>query len=109
MTELRIRVKDKIKDFLEEIKEERGFSINFQVNFAIFKYLILDVRVPYWKLDDRPDPHYETINKMPDEAVELNKFYDGDSCEIPISQFQKDVEEFQEELNYRVDKRGDKC
>ena len=52
---------------LEANKEKYGFSINFQVNFAIFKYLILESRVPYWKLDTRPDPHYEDINKLPEE------------------------------------------
>lgn len=81
-SEIRIRVKPIIKEMLESNKEKYGFSINFQVNFAIFSYLIIDTKVPYWKLDDRPDPHYETINKMPDEAVELNKYCDGDSCEI---------------------------
>ena len=71
-----------MKDLLEAIKEKNGFSINFQINFAIFKYLALDTKVPLWKLEDRIDPHYETINKMPDEAMELNKFCDGDRCEI---------------------------
>ena len=71
MIELRIRVKPAVKELLETIKEKNGFSINFQVNFAIFKYLALDTKVPLWKLDSRPDPHYETINKMPDEVNEL--------------------------------------
>lgn len=71
MTELRIRVKPVVKELLESIKEKNGFSINFQVNFAIFKYLALDTKVPLWKLDDRPNPHYEYINKMPDEVNEL--------------------------------------
>jgi len=85
MTELRIRVKPVVKELLETIKEKNGFSINFQVNFAIFKYLALDTKVPLWKLDDRPKPHYEVINKLPEDL----KFCDGDSCEI--------------------DPRGDKC
>jgi len=69
---------------LEKIKEEAGFSINFQVNFAIFKYLVLDTKVPLWKLDDRPDPHYETINKMPDDFIEeweQLKFEDDEGIE----------------------------
>lgn len=65
--EIRIRVKPNVKEMLEDNKEKYGFSINFQVNFAIFKYLILDSRTPYWKLDTRPDPHYETINKLPED------------------------------------------
>ena len=85
-SEIRIRVKPIVKELLEANKEKYGFSINFQVNFAIFKYLVLEVRVPLWKLDNRPDPHYETINKMPDEAIELNKFCDVDSCEIPFNE-----------------------
>ena len=67
MSEIRIRVKPNVKEMLEANKEKYGFSINFQVNFAIFKYLILDSRTPYWKLDTRPDPHYETINKLPED------------------------------------------
>lgn len=102
MTELRIRVKPIIKEFLESIKDKNGFSINFQVNFAIFKYLILDVRVPYWKLDDRPDPHYETINKMPDEANELPLVEKSGSVSISITPVRDD----------RITDskpRGDKC
>ena len=53
---------------LEANKKKYGFSFNFQINFAIFKYLILDSRIPYWKLDDRPDPHYEDINKLPEDV-----------------------------------------
>ena len=75
-SELRIRVKPNVKEMLETIKNDRGFSINFQVNFAIFKYLVLDAKVPLWKLDDRPDPHYETINKLPEETKEaINNRY----------------------------------
>ena len=66
-SEIRIRVKPNVKEMLEANKEKYGFSINFQVNFAIFKYLILDSRTPYWKLDTRPDPHYEDINKLPED------------------------------------------
>ena len=73
MTEIRIRVKPIIKDSLEELKEKTGFSINFQVNLAIYKYLILDLKVPYWKLDDRPNPHYAEINKLPEDSKEVNK------------------------------------
>jgi len=47
MTELRIRIKDHIKEILEENKEKFGASINFQVNFAIYKYLILDVKADF--------------------------------------------------------------
>ena len=83
MTELRIRVKPIVKELLETIKEKNGFSINFQVNFAIFKYLALDLKVPYWKLDTRPDPHYEAINKLPEEL----KFCDGDRCEIEYNKW----------------------
>ena len=67
-SEIRIRVKPNVKEMLEANKEKYGFSINFQVNFAIFKYLILDSRTPYWKLDTRPDPHYEDINKLPEDS-----------------------------------------
>ena len=67
-SELRIRVKPKIKEMLEVNKEKYGFSFSFQVNFALFKYLILDCKVPYWKLDPRPDPHYEEINKLPEDS-----------------------------------------
>ena len=77
-SEIRIRVKPIVKEMLENNKEKYGFSINFQVNFAIFKYLILELNVPLWKLDKRPDPHYETINKLPEDL----KFCDGDSCTI---------------------------
>ena len=85
MTEIKIRVKPIIKDKLSQLKEKTGLSINFQINFAIFKYLILDTKVPYWELDKRPDPGYDMVNKLPEEL----KFCDGDSCEI--------------------DPRGDKC
>ena len=79
-SELRIRVKPVIKEQLELIKKRTGLGLNFQVNFAIFKYLLLDLKIPYWKLDPRPDPHYETINKLPEDL----KFCDGDSCEMPV-------------------------
>ena len=72
-SEIRIRVKPNVKEMLEANKEKYGFSINFQVNFAIFKYLILDSRIPYWKLDTRPDPHYEDINKLPEDVNELRR------------------------------------
>ena len=110
MSEIRIRVKPNVKEMLEANKEKYGFSINFQVNFAIFKYLALDTNVPLWKLDDRPDPHYETINKIPEDFKEDNetlkrkypvlkpneayKHCYVDSCEI-LSDWMK--------------KRGDKC
>ena len=55
MIELRIRVKPIIKDKLVKMKDKTGLSINFQINFALFKYLILDVKVPYWELDPRGD------------------------------------------------------
>ena len=83
--EIRIRVKPIVKELLEDNKEKYGFSINFQVTWAIYKYLVIDTNAPLWKLDDRPDPHYETINKLPEDL----KFCDGDRCEI--------------------DPRGDKC
>ena len=77
-SEIRIRVKPIVKELLEANKKKYGFSFNFQITFAIFKYLVLDVKVPYWKLDPRPDPHYETINKLPEDL----KFCDSDRCEI---------------------------
>ena len=81
MTELRIRVKDVIKDRLEELKEKTGLSINYYVNYAIVKQLVLDKILRYWELDDKK-PQYENVVKFPEEAIELNKFCDGDSCEI---------------------------
>ena len=70
-SEIRIRVKPNVKEMLEANKEKYGFSINFQVNFAIFKYLVLDTKVPLWKLDTRPDPHYEDINKLPEDMKNI--------------------------------------
>ena len=77
-SEIKIRVKEIIKDKLVQVKEKTGLSINYQVNFAIFKYLILDTKVPFWEIDTRPDPHYDVVNKLPEEL----KFCDGDKCEI---------------------------
>ena len=68
LTEIKIRVKEVIKDKLVRIKEKTGLSFNYQINFAIFKYLILDTKVPFWELDTRPDPHYEDINKLPEDS-----------------------------------------
>ena len=85
-SEIRIRVKPNVKEMLEANKEKYGFSINFQVNFAIFKYLILDSRIPYWKLDTRPDPHYEDINKLPEDIkfeYNHNKGYAGEPDPYP--------------------------
>ena len=81
-SEIRIRVKPIVKELLETNKDKYGFTINFQVNFAIFKYLVLDTKVPLWKLDTRPDPHYEVINKLPEDL----KFCDGDRCELPFGE-----------------------
>ena len=67
-SEIRIRVKPNVKEMLEANKEKYGFSINFQVTWAIYKYLVIDTNAPLWKLDSRPDPHYETINKLPEDA-----------------------------------------
>ena len=78
MTELRIRVKEVVKNRLEELKIKTGLSINYYVNYAIVKQLILDSILKYWEVDDRPDPHYEYDNKLPDEL----KYCDGDVCEI---------------------------
>ena len=87
ITELRIRVRGIIKDRLEQIKKDTGQSINAIVINALYRQLIIDKVIKYWELDNivKPDPHYETINKMPDEAIELNKFCDGDSCEVDYS------------------------
>ena len=106
-SEIRIRVKPNVKEMLEANKEKYGFSINFQVNFAIFKYLILDSRTPYWKLDTRPNPHYETINKLPEDV----KYCDSDRCEID---YLKTTEKPNPKpLIYanqdKDDLRGDKC
>lgn len=100
-------MKDVIKEALENIKIKTGLGLNFQVNFAIYKYLILDVKIPMWKIDDRPDPHYETINKMPDEAIELNKFCDGDSCEP--SPYKEEWVKDMPILKTKLIKKGDKC
>ena len=114
MTELRIRVKPIIKEQLEEIKKKTGLSISFQTNFALFKYLVLDIKVPYWKLDTRPDPHYEVINKLPEDL----KFCDGDRCELPFVEKSVDgcvvsqrVSEPLKKSNISTDSkpRGDKC
>ena len=77
-SEIRIRVKPNVKEMLEVNKEKYGFSINFQVNFAIFKYLILDSRIPYWKLDTRPDPHYEDINKLPEDMIDYSDVHENE-------------------------------
>ena len=84
MTELRIRVKEVIKDKLEQLKEKTGLSMNYYVNYAIVKQLIMDKLLLHWEYMDITDikPQYEDIVKYPDEAQELNKFCDGDSCEI---------------------------
>ena len=66
-SEIKIRVKQIIKDKLFQAKKKTGLSVNFQINFAIFKYLILDIKVPFWELDPRPDPKYQTINKLPED------------------------------------------
>ena len=68
---------------MEELKKETGLSINYYVNYAIVKQLVLDKILRYWELDDKK-PQYENIVKFPEEAIELNKFCDGDSCEIPF-------------------------
>ena len=81
-SEIKIRVKEIIKDKLVKVKEKTGLSINYQVNFAIFKYLILDTKVPFWEIDTRPDPHYDVVNKLPEEL----KFCDGDSCKVPFNE-----------------------
>ena len=80
MTELRIRVKPLVKERLEELKKKTGLSINYYVNYAVVKQLLLDKIIKHWEYNNitKPDPHYEYINKMPDEV----KFCDGDSCEV---------------------------
>ena len=66
-SEIKIRVKPIIKEKLVQLRDKTGLSVNFQINFAIFKYLILDTKVPLWEIDKRRDPHYENINKLPED------------------------------------------
>ena len=70
-SEIKIRVKPIIKEKLVQLRDKTGLSVNFQVNFAIFKYLILDTKVPLWEIDNRPDPHYENINKLPEDMKDI--------------------------------------
>ena len=81
-SEIRIRVKPIIKEKLVKLKEKTGLSINYYVNYAVVKQLLLDSILKLWEYDNiyKPDPHYETINKLPEDL----KFCDGDSCEMPV-------------------------
>ena len=65
--------------------------MNYYVNYAIVKQLIMDKLLLHWEYMDISEnkPQYEDIVKYPDEAIELNKYCDGDRCD--------------------VDPRGDKC
>ena len=74
MTELRIRVRGIIKDRLEQIKKDTGQSINAIVINALYRQLIIDKVIKYWELDNivKPDPHYETINKLPEDFSDVD-------------------------------------
>ena len=79
-SELRIRVKPLVKERLEEFKVKTGMSINSIVNWALVKFMIMEKFIKVFEYENmtRPNPHYETINKLPEDL----KFCDGDSCEV---------------------------
>ena len=58
-----------------QLKEKTGLSMNHYINYAIVKQLIMDKLLLYWEYDNmtKKDPHYETINKLPENMKEVSK------------------------------------
>ena len=87
---------------MEQIKKDTGQSINAIVINALYRQLIIDKVIKYWELDNivKPDPHYENINKLPEDVIELTTTDNFTETEMKyIKQPYIDL----------IKKKGDKC
>jgi len=71
---------------LEELKAKTGLGFNHIINWALVKFMIMEKLITIFEYDNHiKTPHYERENTLPDEALELNKFCDGETCEVDYS------------------------